>query len=308
MLVDADMLNLNDLALFAAAVEHGGFSPAARHLGIPKSTISKRVAELEAQLAARLIHRTSRSFALTDVGSDFYDRARATLIEAEAAEQIVRSRVAEPSGTVRLTASVPTAQLYLAEHLPRLARAHPKLHVQITVTDRFVDLVQEGFDIAVRSHFEPLPDSGLVQRRLTTDPIILVAAPAYLRERGRGALKTPHDLVRHAGLLTGPSAATWALSSTRGDTLRVAPIARFTANETTVLLEAAVVGLGIVCAPTRFCRAALDAGRLIHVLPEWTAGSVTTSLLVPHRRGQLSGVRATVDFLARCLAPGGAPP
>jgi DNA-binding transcriptional LysR family regulator len=299
MLVDADMLNLNDLALFAAAVEHGGFSPAARHLGVPKSTISKRVAELEAQLAARLIHRTSRSFALTDVGSEFYDRARATLIEAEAAEQVVRSRVAEPSGTVRLTTSVPTAQLYLAAHLPQLARAHPKLHVQITVTDRFVDLVQEGFDIAVRSHFEPLADSGLVQRRLTVDPIILVAAPAYLRERGHGALKSPHDLVRHAGLLTGST--TWTLSSAGGETLRIAPIARFTANETTVLLEAALVGLGVVCAPARFCRAALETGQLIHVLPGWTAGSVTTTLLVPHRRGQLSGVRATIDFLAHCL-------
>ncbi len=296
------MLNLNDLALFVAAAEHNGFASAARQLAIPKSTISKRVAELEAQLAARLIHRTSRSFALTDVGRDFYDRARATLIEAEAAEQIVRSRVAEPSGTVRVTASVPTAQLYLAKHLPELARAHPKLHVQLIVTDRFVDLVQEGFDIAVRSHVEPLPDSGLVQRQLTVDPIILVAAPAYLRARGRPALRAPHDLVRHAGLLTGTATAAWSLSSAAGERVRVAPIARFTANETTVLLEAALAGLGIVCAPSRFCRAALAAGTLVHVLTEWTAGSVTTSLLVPHRRGQLSGVRATVEFLVRHLA------
>ncbi|MFY0576477.1 LysR family transcriptional regulator [Cystobacter fuscus] len=106
------MLNLNDLALFVAAIEHGGFAAAARRLGVPKATISKRVAELEASLDARLVHRTSRSFTLTEVGRDFHERARAVLIEAEAAEQVVRGRVAEPSGTVRLTASVPTAQLY----------------------------------------------------------------------------------------------------------------------------------------------------------------------------------------------------
>ena len=180
------MYNLNDLVFFVQAVDHGSFAAAGRRLGQPKSTVSKRVAELESALGARLIHRTSRSFALTDVGRDFYDHARAAVIEAEAAETVVRHRLAEPSGTVRITTSVPTAQFHLADRLHGLARAFPKLDLQLHVTDRFVDLVQEGFDIAVRSHFAQLPDSGLMQRQIGTERIILVASPA-LSERARRA-------------------------------------------------------------------------------------------------------------------------
>ncbi|MFC3551283.1 LysR substrate-binding domain-containing protein [Lysobacter cavernae] len=293
------MLNLNDLVLFAAAVEHGGFAAASRHLGVPKSTISKRVAELEEGLAARLIHRTSRSFVLTELGRDFYEHARAALIETEAAEAVVRRRQAEPGGTVKITASVPTAQMHLAPHLPALARAYPRVQVQVVVTDRFVDLVQEGFDIAVRSHFAPLPDSGLVQRQLLVEPILLVAAPAYLDQRE--ALHLPADLASHDGLLTAATATHWQLSDANGETAQVTPLPRMVANESTVLVSAAIAGLGVVCLPETICRAPLAAGQLVRVLPEWSAGRVTTTLVMPHRRGQLPAVRATVEFLARCL-------
>jgi len=141
--------NFNDLHIFVRAVDNGGFAAAARHLGVPKSTISKRVAELEADLGIRLIHRTSRSFVLTDVGQGFYDHARAAVIEAEAAESVVQRRQAEPQGIVKITTSVPVAQFHLADRLPALARAYPKLDLQLHVTDRFVDLVREGFDIAI---------------------------------------------------------------------------------------------------------------------------------------------------------------
>ncbi|TWI05867.1 DNA-binding transcriptional LysR family regulator [Luteimonas cucumeris] len=292
-------LNLNDLVLFAAAVEHGGFAAASRHLGVPKSTLSKRVAELEDALGTRLIHRTSRSFVLTELGRDFHEHARAALIETEAAEAVVRRRQSEPSGTVKITAAVPTAQMHLAPHLPTLARMHPRLQVQLVVTDRFVDVVQEGFDIAVRSHFAPLPDSGLVQRQLLVEQILLVAAPAYLAQRD--ALHSPLDLAHHDGLLTGATATQWQLSSTAGETLQVTPLPRMAANEAIVLVNAAVAGLGVACLPETICRAALAAGQLVRVLPEWTAGRVTTSIVMPHRRGQLPAVRATVEFLARCL-------
>lgn len=294
------MLNLNDLVLFAAAVEHGGFAAASRQLGVPKSTISKRVAELESELAARLIHRTSRSFTLTDVGRDFHEHARAALIETEAAEAVVRRRQAEPSGTVKLTASVPTAQMYLAPHLPALSHQYPQLRVQLDVTDRFVDLVQEGFDIAVRSHFAPLPDSGLVQRPLLAESIVLVAAPHYLEQRG--AVHAPADLARHDGLLTAATATRWQLCRADGHAEQVTPLPRLVANESTVLLGAAMAGLGVVCLPETMCRDAIEAGQLVRVLPDWTAGRVTTTLVMPHRRGQLPAVRATVEFLARCLA------
>ncbi|MBO4122644.1 LysR family transcriptional regulator [Cupriavidus gilardii] len=293
------MLNLNDLSLFVAAVEHGGFAAASRQLGIPKSTLSKRVAELEQRLEARLIHRSSRSFTLTDVGRAFHEHARAALIEAEAAHDVVRQRAAEPSGTVRLTTSVPVAQQTLAPRLPELAIAYPRLHIQLDVSDRFVDVAQEGYDLAIRSHFTPLPDSELVQRLLSTEPIILVAAPRYLD--AAGPLQTPEALASHDALLTGPMATSWRLDR-NGETVTVNPRRRMTANESTALLSAAVAGLGVGCLPLSVCRAALQRGEVVRVLPDWTAGRVMTSIVMPHRRGQLPAVRAVVEFLVECFA------
>nr|QLH55551.1 LysR family transcriptional regulator [Myxococcus virescens] len=288
-------MNLNDLHLFVQAAESGGFAAAARRLGIPKSTVSKRVAELEDGLGARLIQRTSRSFTLTDVGRDFLDHARAVVIEAEAAENVVRRRQAEPSGVVRITTSVPTAQFRLADRLPRLALVLPKVRVELHATDRFVDLVQEGFDIAVRSHFAPLPASGLVQRRLSVEPTILVASPGYLS--GHGKPRRPEELGEHEGLLTNALATQWRLRGRTGDTVTVAPRGRMIADETLVLLKAAQAGLGVACLPESFTRADVAAGHLVRVLPAWTAGLVTTTILTPHRRGQLPAVRAVIDFL-----------
>lgn len=290
------MLNLNDLHIFVQAVDSGGFAAAARRLRCPKSTVSKRVAELETALGARLIHRTSRSFTLTDLGRDFYDHARAAMIEAEAAESVVRRRLAEPSGTVKITTSVPVAQFYLADCIPVLARAHPKLLVQLHVTDRFVDLTQEGFDIAVRSHFAPLPDSDLVQRRMRVDPITLVASPDYL---GRaGSPQTPEELEAHDGLLVGPASKRWRLLHDTGRQAHAEPKVRLIADESLVLVTSAIAGLGIACLPEPMSAAALRSGQLVRVLPQWSAGAVATTMLTPHRRGQLPAVRAVLDFLA----------
>jgi DNA-binding transcriptional LysR family regulator len=290
------MLNLNDLNFFAQAVESGGFAAAARRLNCPKSTVSKRVAALEAALGTQLIHRTSRSFVLTDVGRDFYDHARAAVIEAEAAESVVLRRQAEPAGPVRITTSVPVAQLYLADRLPALARAYPKLDLQLHVTDRFVDLVREGFDIAIRSHFAPLPNSDLMQRRMRVERIMLVAAPDYVVRRGTP--DCPEDLAGHDGLLTGPAAMTWHLKDNDGRQAQVTPVARLLADESSVLLKAAAAGVGIACLPEAMAARATESGELIRVLPNWTAGSVISTILTPHRRGQLPAVRAVIDFLA----------
>ena len=291
------MYNLNDLVFFVQSVDLGSFTAAGRRLGQPKSTVSKRVAELESALGARLIHRTSRSFALTEVGRDFYDHARAAVIEAEAAETVVRHRLAEPSGSVKITTSVPTAQFHLADRLPALARAFPKLDVQLHVTDRFVDLVQEGFDIAVRSHFAPLPDSGLMQRQIGTERIILVASPDYLNKHG--VPRRPEDLKDHDGLIVAVSARSWRLSIAGGETVDVAPRPRLFADESVVLMKSAIAGLGIACLPETIAGSQIREGTLVTVLPGWTAGTVTTTILTPHRRGQLPSVRAVIDFLSQ---------
>ncbi|WP_202839891.1 LysR substrate-binding domain-containing protein [Luteimonas saliphila] len=294
-------MNPNDLLLFAAAVEHGGFAAASRQLGIPKSTISKRVAQLEAALGVRLIQRTSRSFQLTEVGRDFHEHARAARIEMDAAEEVVRRRVAEPSGTVRLTASMPVAQGLLAGLLPQIASRYPALRLDLDVTDRFVDLVQEGYDLAVRSHFAPLPDSGLVQRLLHVEPVVLVAAPAYLSARGEP--QAPEDLQSHDGVLVGTHAREWILADGSGRRVRVAPRPRMTANESVVLLSAAAHGLGIAPLPAPMCRDAIASGALRRVLPDWQAGEVTTTVVMPHRRGMLPAVRAVLDHLVAHATP-----
>ncbi|WP_374583053.1 LysR substrate-binding domain-containing protein [Pseudoduganella sp.] len=291
------MRNLNDYYFFVQVVEHGGFAQAARHTGTPKSTLAKRVAALEAELGVRLIQRTSRRFTVTELGQDFYRHASAMLIEADAAEDVVKGRLAEPSGTVRITASVPTAQTVLARVLAQVALEYPKVFVSVHVSDRFVDMVQEGFDIAVRDHFAPLPDSGLVQRRVASEPVVLVASPAYLA--AHGVPLQPQDLAQHAGLVSAAGGGPWLLEDEAGAKAEATPQARMHANESSVLVQAAQAGLGITCLPLRMVGEALEAGRLQRVLPQWRAGTVTTTLLMPHRRGQLPSVRLVADAIAR---------
>ncbi|MCZ0738106.1 LysR substrate-binding domain-containing protein [Phreatobacter sp. AB_2022a] len=302
------MLNLNDLLVFVQVVNHGGFAAAGRALGLPKSTLSKRLSELERAVGVRLIQRTSRSFAVTAVGRDFHRHAAAMLIEAEAAENVVKGHLAEPSGTVRITASLPIAQFRLAPLLPRLAAAYPKVRIMLDVSDRFVDIVQDGFDIAIRNHFAPLPDTDLVQRRIHDDPAWLVASAGYAAAKGMPS--EPGDLDGCDGLVASPSDRTWTLRDEAGAVAEIAPSPRYVANETVALREAARAGLGVACLASGFCAPLIASGALVRLLPGWTARGVTTTLLMPHRRGQLPAVRVVADRLIDDLSqsPFGAEP
>lgn len=297
------MLNLNDLSLFVQIVDHGGFAPAGRALGIPKSTLSKRLIELERETGARLVQRSSRHFTVTELGQEVYRHATAMLIEAEAAENVIRGRLAEPSGTVRITAAVPIAQEKLATVMPQLAFAYPKISLVLHATDRFVDIVQEGFDIAVRAHRAPLPDSDLVQRRIGFEPNWLVAAPAFLARNG--SPDSPSDLDGADGIVVSPAELRWTLADDSGTRIPVSPRPRYFADESRLLIEAAKAGLGVTCLPSLFCTDALLSGELVRVLPGWTAGGIATTLLVPHRRGQLPAVKAVADALVRALSTDG---
>jgi DNA-binding transcriptional LysR family regulator len=289
------MLNLNDLLVFVQVVDHGGFAAAGRALGIPKSTLSKRLSELEKAIDVRLVQRTSRSFAVTDIGRDLYRHASAMLIEAEAAEKVIKGRLAEPSGAVRITASMPIAQCRLAPMLPRLAARYPKVRIMLDVSDRFIDIVQEGFDIAIRNHFAPLPDTELVQRRIDYDPAWLVASPDFIREHGMPS--RPEEANGLNGVVASSWETVWTLQDVHGTMAEVAPSPRYIANETVCLLEAARAGLGVACLAGSFCAPLIESGALIRILPDWTAGGVMTTLLMPHRRGQLPSVRIVADHL-----------
>lgn len=288
-------MNLNDLFVFVQVVNHGGVAAAGRALGVPKSTLSKRLSELEKAIGVRLIQRTSRSFAVTEIGRDFHRHAAAMLIEAEAAEDVIKGRLAEPSGTVRITASLPIAQFRLAPLLPRLAASHPKVRIELDVSDRFVDIVQEGFDIAIRNHFAALPDTDLVQRRIRHDPAWLVASPRYVEKKGM--LSGPEQANGIDGIMASSSDRIWTLYNGEGAVAEVAPLPRYVANETVSLLEAAKAGLGVACLASGFCAPLVESGALARILPGWTARGVTTTLLMPHRRGQLPSVRVVADHL-----------
>jgi DNA-binding transcriptional LysR family regulator len=195
------MLDLNDVYYFVQVVENKGITAAARALDLPKSSLSRRILALEAALDARLIQRTSRRFVVTEVGEAFYKHALAMLVEAEAAENVVRQRTAEPSGTIRLSCSVAFAQLALADLIPQFMAAYPRVRIIQHATNRQVDPVQDGFDLCLRAHSTPLPDSTLVQRPLALTPWHLFAGPAYLKRNGMP--DTPAALSAHDGIALG---------------------------------------------------------------------------------------------------------
>lgn len=229
--------NLNDVYLFVVAVEHQGFSAAAKQLNLPKSTISKRVAILENKLGLTLIHRSSRSFVLSESGKLFYQHAKNAVDEFRYAEENLLIQQQEPSGVVRLSASVPIAQYLLSDCLPELAERYPKLLLQVEVTDRYVDVMSENFDIVIRSHFQPLPDSGLIQRVLKNDKIIAVAASTYLKKTA--PIHTPEDLLKHEGLWPELQMNPWHFQNINGQKEIVRPNIRFVANESEILKGAA---------------------------------------------------------------------
>jgi DNA-binding transcriptional LysR family regulator len=294
------MLDLNDFFLFVQVVDRGGFTAAGRTLRMPKSTLSHRIQQLETNLGVRLLNRTSRQFGATDAGKEFYHHAVAMLREAEQAETAIRHRLSEPTGVVRCTAGVATMQFAMRDMLPDFLNLYPKVNVVAHATDRIVDIVGENYDVAVRAHSNPLPDSNLVQRTLTPAPWFLFAGSAYLDSNK--APETPRDLQKHPSLFmmrTGV-APVWRLRhSSKAKDQVVLPLApRLLGDDMIGLKQAAIKGLGVVALPGYVCRDEVRSGALRRVLPNWLAGDSTITALVPYRQGLLPSVRVFLNHLA----------
>jgi len=298
------MLDLNDVYHFVQAVEKQGISAAARALDLPKSTVSRRILALEAALGVRLIQRTTRRFAVTDVGQEFYARAVATLVEAESAENVVLQRVAEPRGTIRFSCPVALAQLGLAELIPRFMTLYPRIRIVQHATNRFVDPVQDGFDVCLRAHSTLLPASTLIQRHLVDIPWHLFAGPEYLARKGTPA--SPDDLAAHdaVGLHRSEEAHVWSLAHEeypdRKATVAYTPCLQ---SDDMGTLKVAARTRGIVALPQYVGRKEVESGLLVRVLPQWHAGIATVSILLPSRRGLLPSVRMFIDFLSTHVPP-----
>jgi DNA-binding transcriptional LysR family regulator len=294
------VLDLNDFLYFVQVVDRGGFTAAGRTLRIPKSTLSHRIQQLESDLGVRLLNRTSRRFGMTDAGAEFYRHATAMLREAELAEAAIRHRLHEPTGTVRCTAAVATMQFAMCGPIADFLARHPKVDVVAHATDRFVDIVGENFDVAVRAHSDPLPDSTLVQRTLTPAPWFLFAGARYLD--ANGPLHRPRDLAKHPALFmmrTGVDPI-WRLRRAGGrkEEVLVPLTPRLLLDDMLSLKRAAIGGLGVVALPGYVCRDEVQSGALRQVLPGWIADDSTLTALMPYRQGLLPSVRAFVEHLA----------
>ncbi|CRM56917.1 LysR substrate-binding domain-containing protein [Pseudomonas sp. 25 R 14] len=294
------MLDLNDVYFYVQVVEHRGITAAARALDVPKSSISRRILALEASLGVRLIQRTSRRFVVTEIGAEFHRHALAMLVEAEAAESVVRRRAAEPSGTIRFTCSVSYAQLVLAKLIPRFMAAYPRVRIVQHATNRCVDPVQEGFDLCLRAHTEPLPDSSLVQRSIARTSWYLFASPTYVDRKGMPG--EPNALSEHDGIALGSAQESYAWRLREGHPGAPVVVQPFTPNlvsdDMTTLKTAACEGLGIVALPGFVGAAEVEQGQLVRVLPQWIADLSTLTVLMPSRRGLLPSVSAFVGYLS----------
>lgn len=293
------MLDLNDFFLYVQVVDRGGFTAASRTLRAPKSTLSHRIQKLEGTLGVRLLNRTSRKFGMTDAGEDFYRHAVAMLREAELAETAVRHRLTEPSGTIRCTGGVATMQFAMPHIISGFLAECPKVNIVVHAVDRMVDIVGESYDIAIRAHSDPLPDSSLVQRTLAPAPWFLFAGSDYLAANGEP--EKPRDLRKHPCLFmmrTGIEPVWRLRHAHEAKNEVVMPLApRILSDDMVGLQQAAIKGLGIVALPGYVCRAAVKSKALQRVLPDWIADDSTLTALMPYKQGLLPSVRAFLDYL-----------
>jgi DNA-binding transcriptional LysR family regulator len=268
--------DLNDLYFFAKVVDDKGFAAAARNLGIPRSRLSRRIGLLEERVGVRLIQRSTRHFAVTDIGREYYRHCSAVRIEAEAAQEAIDKARAEPQGIVRMSCPSPVLNFQVGEMIVRFMAKYPKVDVHLESTNRRVDVLREGLDLAIRVRFPPLEETELVALPLA-----------------------PEELVTLPGMAWSPSQQDheWQLHGPNGATARIPYQPRFVTEDMVRLRLAALRGVGVVRLPTIVIKTDLSEGRLIDVVPGWAPQPGIIHAVFPSRRGLLPSVRTLLDFL-----------
>lgn len=297
------MNDLNDFYYFVKVVDHGGFSAAGRALNIPKSKLSRRIAGLEDGFGVRLIQRSTRHFSVTESGREFYGHCLAMLVEAEAAIEVMGRRTAEPQGLIRV--SCPTALLAyrVSDLVSQFMAQCPKVQVLLEATNRRVDVLGEGIDIAIRVRFPPLEDSGLVMRVLSESPQRLVASPAFMKARQFPV--HPADLGTFPSLDWGPPRDhVWQLEGPDGATAQVRHRPRYITDDMTALRHAALKGVGVVQLPCMVVETDLRDGSLVDIVPGWAPQGGLVHAVFPSRRGLMPAVRMLIDYLAEHIQSG----
>ena len=299
------MQDLNDMVLFANVVEHGGFAAAGRASGIPKSRLSRRVARLEEELGAQLLQRSTRKLSLTPAGEQFLRHCSEMREAAQAAFDVVARQQSEPRGLVRLSCPVTLAHGALGVLLPVFMARFPKVRVQMLVTNRPVDPVEDGVDLALRVRLVIEDSATLVAKTFGTSRTILVCQPAMLARQG--PVHSPADLSRldTVAMAVNEGRSSWRLVGSDGQVTVHTHEPRYVADDLLSLLHAAVAGTGAALIPDYLCRADLLAGRLAEVLPCWSPSPGIAHAVFPARRALVPAVRSLIDFLVDNLAGDG---
>jgi DNA-binding transcriptional LysR family regulator len=290
--------DLNDFVVFAKVVDLGSFTAAGRQLELPKSTVSRRISRLEAQLGMRLLQRTTRQLKLTDAGAVFYERCRKISADAAEAEREIANLQATPQGRLRFTAPLEMGQTSTPLILAFLER-YPEVDVEVELTDRYVNLIDEGFDVALRAG--KLADSSLIAKKLEDAQWVLVASPHYLESKG--SVNTAAELERHDAVLFSPQSKIrpWYLAS-GGKTIHVRPQGRFAINHLDSIKSAVVAGLGVAQLPLSLCERDLKQNTLVELLPETRLSVGSIWIVYPSANYLPTKVRAFVDFVSENYA------
>jgi len=296
------MHDLNDLYIFSQVVEHNGFTGAAQALGVARSSICRRVGQLEERLGIRLVQRTTRHFAVTDLGMEFHGYCVKMVAEAKAAYDRVACARARPAGMIRLSCPPIIAQLLVGPLIPLFVEKTPEVRIAMEATNRKVD-IEENFDLCIRIRQVPSEDSGLIMRSLGIVQQVLVASPGFLESHGRPT--SPAEAAKMPSLsyasFQGPHV--WKLVHPDEQEINIRHEPTLIADDMTLVRQAAVHGLGIAQLPLAACLDDLRQGDLEIVLPEFLAPLCEIQVVFPSRRGMLPAVRSFIDFLsAHCVS------
>jgi DNA-binding transcriptional LysR family regulator len=294
--------DLDDFYCFAMVVEHGGFSAAERATDIPKSKLSRRVYNLEEKLGVRLIQRSSRHFAVTDVGMNIYRHAQVMINAAQAAQDLVDHLSTEPRGTIKVSIPMTIAQQEVAQILPEFLKQYPEIKVQMMITNRRVDIINEGFDIALRVRSNLDDDPSLVIRRLCNIEQHLFATQAYLNEYGD--IKQPEDLSNHRmlSMLEDHLDQNIVVYNTQNHQKKVKINPVIMGSDLHMLADLVSRDCGIALLPDTIASQYLKSGKIVRILPDWKAPHGIFHIVYPSKRGVLPAVRIFIDYLVKKLS------
>lgn len=294
--------DLNDLYYFAHVVGAGSYSAAAKSLGLQTSKLSRRIARLEEELGVRLIHRTTRHLSLTEAGQTFYRHCVALLEEAQAARDAINQILARPQGIVRMSCPIGLLQGGLGILLRRFLHAYPEVRIALDATNRRIDVIEEGLDLAIRVRLPPIENSELAIRHLGISAMILVAAPDLIRTYGEPAALDDLAKIPTLSMAARDGRIVWQFTSLSGQNLGVTIMPRLATDDLLTLKSAAISGLGVALIPEHLATEEVETGALLRVLPELKTPGGIIHAVFPSRRGMIPAVRALLDFLVTGFA------